>query len=367
MFPTGRTVLRALVVARWLTWVWMVAVVTVSWRSAIRAPVLAVLSIVAVGAMAAWCTYAIRSRPAALSTAGFVVAEASLALGLSVLDGLVFEPGHVFETSQSLATQYPLIAMVSIGFVAGPWVAAGIGLLMGPAEWLGAVLNEFDDWAPRHAVSLAATSLFFAIAGWMLGWLADLLRRTEAEIADRRARDEVANVLHDTVLQTLALVERRTAESDPELARAARDADRDLRRFLFGAPSRGSESLDQLVRESVDRATRHHDGDVLVNVLVGDATAGPEAERSLAGAVGEAVTNAVKHADATRIVVFVETDDDGAIFASVRDDGVGFDLGGTPEGNGLERSIRGRMEEVGGRAEVWSSPGIGTEVRLWTT
>ena len=251
MFPTARTVFRALVVARWLSWLWMVAVVAVSMRrDAIRHPVVAIACIVVVAGMAAWCTWAVRNEPAAMMTRGFVIAEATIAVGLSVLDGLVFEPGHVFETSQSLATQYPLIAMVSIGFAAGPWVAAAVGFLIGPAEWLAAVLNEFDDWGNRHAVSLIATSLFFAAAGGMIGWLAQLLRRTETEIAERRARDEVATVLHDTVLQTLALVERRSEETDPELALAAREADRDLRRFLFGASARSGDTLELRVRDA---------------------------------------------------------------------------------------------------------------------
>ncbi len=367
LFPTARTVLRALVVARWLSWLWMVAVVTVSMRrDAIRHPVVAIVCVAAVGVVAAWCTWAMRNDPAAMMGRRFAIVEAAIAIGLSIVDGWVFDPGHVFETSQSLATQYPLIAMVSIGFAAGPWVAGAVGLLLGPAEWLGAVLNEFDEWSNRHAVSLFATSLFFAAAGAVFGWQAQLLRRTEAEIADRRARDEVARVLHDTVLQTLARVERRTAANDPELARAARDADRDLRRFLFGASSLGGDTLEQRVRNAVERASAHGDVDVMVNVLDDGCRASPSGQDALAGAIGEAVANAVKHASAGRIVVYVETDDDGEVFASVRDDGVGFDPDRRPAGAGLQRSIRDRMRDAGGRSEITSDEGEGTEVRLWT-
>ena len=74
------------------------------------------------------------------------------------------------------------------------------------------MLNGFDGYDPKHLVSLVAVSLFTAATGAVAGWLTLLLRRAETEIADRRARDEVAAVLHDTVLQTLALVERRTAD-----------------------------------------------------------------------------------------------------------------------------------------------------------
>jgi signal transduction histidine kinase len=63
------------------------------------------------------------------------------------------------------------------------------------------------------------------------------------------------------------------------------------------------------------------------------------------------------------VVVFV--DDEHGLFCSVKDDGCGFDPATTPEGVGLSRSIRGRIEEAGGRVEVAAASGSGTEVRLW--
>ena len=79
------------------------------------------------------------------------------------------------------------------------------------------------------------------------------------------------------------------------------------------------------------------------------------------------MANALEHAAPSRIVVFVETDDDGDVFASVRDDGCGFDIGGQRIGHGVDQSIVARMHDVGGRAEVVSTPGTGTEVRVWST
>jgi signal transduction histidine kinase len=174
-------------------------------------------------------------------------------------------------------------------------------------------------------------------------------------------------VLHDTVLQTLALVEQRAASTDPTLALAARDADRDLRRFLFGAATKERHTLESRIRSTVERVTAHHDGAVTVNVLDDGCRVSPAAQTALAGAVGEAVTNAIKHAAAAHIVVFVETDDDGQVFASIRDDGTGFDHEHVDLGQGLDGSIRQRMIDVGGRSEITSTPGIGTEVRLWTS
>ncbi len=241
-----------------------------------------------------------------------------------------------------------------------------LGSLIGLAEWWAAELNEFSDWSLRHTFSIVASSLFFAAAGALFGWLGQLLRRVEGQIADQRARDEVALVLHDTVLQTLALVEQRSGDTDPELALAARRADRDLRQFLFGASALPADDLEGRVRHAVERSSRDHDVSVTVNVVDLGCSADVPAQEALAGAVGEAVTNAIKHADAGSIVVFVETDDDGDVFASVRDDGRGFDPASSADGQGLEGSIRGRMSTVGGRSEIVSTPGGGTEVRVWT-
>jgi hypothetical protein len=236
VFPTGLTILRVLGVARWLAWGWMFAVVAFS-GDALRHPVVAWMTVAAGLALSVVSTWWLRSGPDRLLDAPFVASEAVLALAFSVLDGWVFEPGHVFGTSQNLATQWPLIAAVSIGVAAGPIAAAAYGALVGPARWVAAELNDFGEYDPKHLVSLAAASLFYAASGAVFGWLARLLRRAEGEIADRRARDEVARVLHDTVLQTLAMVERRAAPTDPELAAMARQADLDLRAFLFDGPA----------------------------------------------------------------------------------------------------------------------------------
>ncbi len=381
-FPTGVTMLRALAAARWLTWLWMAAVVAVAdFRgvdnpipadssgpdTAFRHPVIAWACVAVVLAMCVLGTVGVRRSPERLMRPPFAIAEGLLALALSSLDGWVFDPGHVFETSQSLATQYPLVAMATLGMTFGPWIAAAVGTLVGPAEFWAAQLNDFSDWSPQNTFSIVATSIFFAVAGALFGWMAALLRRAEGEIADRRAKDEVARVMHDTVLQTLALVEQRTVTTDPDLAEAARAADRDVRRFLFGATSRAARTLESRVRTTVEQATAHHDVDVTINVLDDGCRASATRQNALAGAIGEAVTNSIKHAVASSIIVFVETEDDGQVFASVRDDGMGFDIARTEYGEGLDGSIRARMSDVGGRSEVISTLGGGTEIRLWTS
>ncbi len=205
------TILRVLGIARWLAWGWMVAVVAFS-GDAVRQPVVAWTSVAAGLVLTTVSTWWLRSSPGLLMSPAFVLTEGAYALVLTVIDGWVFEPGHVFVTSQNLASQWPLIAAISIGVALGPFAGAAFGLLVGPARCIGADLNDFGPYDPKHGVSLVAVSLFYAACGAVFGWMAMLLRRTEREIADRRARDEVARVLHDTVLQTLALVERRRGQ-----------------------------------------------------------------------------------------------------------------------------------------------------------
>ncbi len=307
-----------------------------------------------------------RVDPERLRRPSLIATEVTIVLALAIADGWVFEPGHVFTTSQNLATEWPLIVSVSTGIAAGPVLAGIVGFLFGPARLLSAALNDFSQFGRKHLVASLATGLFYAASGALIGWLVTLLRKSEAEISHRRARDEMARVMHDTVLQTLALVERRTGESDPELAATARQADRDLRTFLFSDASRGNESLSAHIHKQIERVRAGSDIDVVVNVLDDDLRIDEPSREALSRAIGEAVANAIEHAQPSKIVVFAETLDPKQVFATVRDDGVGFDLATATSGHGINESITGRMEAIGGRAEIVSTPGIGTEVRLWT-
>lgn len=366
LFPTALTILKALVVARWLSLAWMVGIVAFS-GDQLDHPVVAWLAVTTALAVTALSTVLVRNDPARLLHLPFVMTDVGLAVGLSIVDGYVFAPGHVFETTQSIATQWPLLSMATAGVAYGPIIAALMGLTIGPAELIGAWLNEFDPWGPAQTVSIVATSLFFGACGAVFGWQARLLKRVESEIADRRARDEVGRVLHDTVLQTLALVERRSARSDPELATAARQADHDLRSFLFGSAGRVALDLETRIRQEVERVRRGHDTMVSVSVIDDGCRLPGDRQEMLARAIGEAVANALEHARASRIVVFAETDEHGQVFASINDDGSGFDPDRVRDSHGIDESIIGRIEAIGGRVEITSSTGGATEVCMWTS
>ena len=215
-------------------------------------------------------------------------------------------------------------------------------------------------------LALAHTAVIFALPGLAAGIGMVLLRRAENEIADARAREAVAQTLHDGVLQTLAIVERRS--TDPGVARLARDQERELREYLFGQGQRaergGAAELGPALRAVAARFEHAFDGRVDVILAPDLPHLGAEKVSALAGAVGESLMNAGKHGAAQRVVVYAEPNNGSGVACSVKDDGVGFDTEAVAEGIGLTQSVRGRLADVGGRAEVESQPGAGTEVRL---
>jgi signal transduction histidine kinase len=295
-----------------------------------------------------------RVAPRAALHPAAVAAELAVAAALLVADGWVYGGPH----SQSLASAWPIAGALAAGIALGPWGGLVAGVVLGLARWVGTGL---DDLPPPAALSLLSTGVLYALAGGGAGIVMDRLRRAEREIAAARAREEVARTLHDGVLQTLAVVQRRAP--DGELAALARTQERELREFLFGVDRAPGDLLAELRREA-HSAERRHDLAVTVTAVDEPDAIPADAVSAVVGAVREALTNAAKHGGAAEVVVFVDPGDDDGLFVSVHDDGCGFDPATTPEGVGLGRSIRGRIAEVGGRVEVASGPGHGTEVRI---
>lgn len=300
-----------------------------------------------------------RRDPSGLLAPAPVLIELVVGAALVAFDGLARQPGTVFSFGQSIGSTWPLVGILGAGVALGPAVGVAAGTAMGGARILSTVLNGSDDYAHAAVLSLTNTVVFYALAGGVAGYVYRLLVRAREEVAGARAREEVARTLHDGVLQTLAVVERRA--TDPALSRLAREQERDLREFLFGSKPVATD-LGAALRSA---AARFEDAfGARAQVLVPAGLGLPrDSVTALAGAVGEALTNAGKHSGATRVVVFV--DDEDGLFCSVKDDGCGFDPATTPEGVGLSRSIRGRITEAGGRVEVAGAPGSGTEVRIW--
>jgi signal transduction histidine kinase len=358
-----RAVLQALAAFRWVAWGWMAVVVLLSGDD-LDHPVVAVGLVTAALALTAGWASAWRWRPSFLCSRVAVVAELGLGAALVLFDGWVFGQGHAFSTSQSLGSVWPLVGVLAAGVAFGPWAGAIGGVALGLCRVAATLWNgESVDTAGR-VLSLVNTAVLYTLSGVLAGYLFRLLVRAEREVSAARAREEVARTLHDGVLQTLALVERRAG--DEALARLAREQERELREFLFGAGARrDGADVETALRAAAARFEGTFGGRVDVVVAEDIPALSGRRVAAVAGAVGEALTNAGKHGAATRVTVYAEPTDDGGLFCSVKDDGGGYDTAAVPDGIGLSRSVRGRMAELGGRAEVVSAPGFGTEVRLW--
>lgn len=234
----------------------------------------------------------------------------------------------------------------------------GVVLIGGGAIVFLSATEGLDDLALSAAVVFAGTALVFG------PWWVRLSQALTAERAARirsQERAEVAAHLHDSVLQTLALIQRR-ADDPRDVAQLARRQERELRAWLNAEEGAPGESLAAALRAAAAEIEALHDVPVEV-VVVGDA---PVNERlaALVAATREALANAARFSGAERIDVFGEVS--GAhVEVFVRDRGTGFDRAAVPDDRrGVRDSIEGRMTRHGGSAKIVTAPGAGTEVEL---
>jgi signal transduction histidine kinase len=210
------------------------------------------------------------------------------------------------------------------------------------------------------AVAATGAGLTVLFGPWIWSLAQDLgAERTERVRQEERA--EVAAHLHDSVLQTLALIQR--SEDPKKMVTLARAQERELRRWLFdSSPVPGSDRLSTAIQAVADRVEAEFDIPVEV-IGVGD-TPFDEVTSPIVAAAGEALMNAAKHSGAGKITVYHEVSDD-TIEVFVTDQGKGFDPE-TVDGDrhGLADSIVGRMRRHGGSATIVSELGEGTEVAL---
>ncbi len=235
----------------------------------------------------------------------------------------------------------------------------GAALVVGGALLFLALNNSL---APARDVILPVTVVLIAVAIILAPWWIRLVRGLASERAERirsQERAEVAAHLHDSVLQTLALVQKR-ADDPREVAALARRQERELRAWLNNTRVEGT------LAAALETAAAEVEGDHHVPievVTVGDALL-DERGSALVAAAREALVNASKFAGPEPISLFLEVEDE-RFEVFIRDRGPGFEVEDVPaDRRGVRDSIVGRMERHGGRATVHSTPGVGTEVEL---
>jgi phage shock protein PspC (stress-responsive transcriptional regulator) len=302
-----------------------------------------------------------------------VVGIGLVGIGLAVLLGI---SGLWFGGAQG----WPLL-VAAIGFAVLWARREGSGrfaigsMVTGPISWprvaIGAVLVVIGMGtflAANTSVAAAGNILFamiVAIGGVALlagPWAWNMGRQLVEERSSRarsEARAEMAAHLHDSVLQTLALIQR--SETPREMATLARTQERELRAWLYGrAPAAEGARLRDAIDAMAGRIERLHQVRV-ETVVVGDAEL-DERLRALVDASAEAVANAARHSGSETISLYVEVEADG-VSAYVRDQGRGFDPAAVPDDRrGIADSIVGRVERRGGTVRIDSTTGGGTEV-----
>lgn len=232
-------------------------------------------------------------------------------------------------------------------------VSAIIVVSVGSGSWGAA-----RDVGVASALGLLGLAL---IAGpWLIRLTSDLAEE-RAERVRSQERADVAAHLHDSVLQTLTLIQK-SAGDPAAVARLARAQERDLRSWLFDSSGGDSTTLAASLRALGGEVEDAYGVPVEV-VCVGDPVVS-EQLRALVLATREAVVNAARHSGAAKVDVYAEVGS-AAIEIFVRDRGAGFDPAEiAADRHGVRDSIMERMRRHGGNAEIRSTPGAGTEIRL---
>ncbi|MDR6413553.1 PspC domain-containing protein [Pseudarthrobacter sulfonivorans] len=244
---------------------------------------------------------------------------------------------------------------------AGGWARLAAGLALVVAGVL-VMVSGSGSWEQTWLALLASVAVLGGVVLVLLPWALKFWRDLETERAGRireTERAEIAAHLHDSVLQTLALIQRRAA-NEHDVVRLARAQERELRGWLFQDPGKEAGQLSDRIKAAAAEVEDFL-GNAVEVVSVGDA-AMTEAHEALVQASREAMLNASRHGGGT-VSVYLEVSD-GRSEVFVKDRGPGFDLDDVPEDRlGVRESIIGRMKRHGGTASITSTPD-GTEVRL---
>jgi signal transduction histidine kinase/phage shock protein PspC (stress-responsive transcriptional regulator) len=238
-------------------------------------------------------------------------------------------------------------------------LAAGGALVVSGAA---VVLAKADFSAIRDGVlAMIVTVVGIALitGPWWMRLVAQLSDERNERIRSQE-RADIAAHLHDSVLQTLALIQRN-AESPREVARLARGQERELRGLLYGTRSATGQLADELRRAAGEV---EDDYAVSVEVVVVGDIALTDNLAALVSAARESLVNAAKHSKTTTVSLYAEVEAD-SVHAFVKDRGVGFDLDDVAEDRqGVRGSIVARVERHGGTVDIVSRPGQGTEIRI---
>jgi len=349
---------RLVMIMRGLGWFWMLLLVIatlVADANANKTITVAAMLLATVWTALTWWAHLRRSR---LGTRTFMIADGVVAL-------LIASASYAANAGDLFHGGYPISWIAVLAYGGGlRWALSG-------AVIVAAQQAILQLQSGRSAVA-AIGSIVFLIYAFGLGWLFSAIRRSDrdrrvtvAELTSEREENarklerlELANRLHDSALQTLQVIDADAEDAD-RVRNLARRQSRELRdlvdTFVAGSGTTFKEALVGCI----------NDVEELFNVEVGAVVRIDrhldDALRALVDATREAMINAAKYSGVERIDVYAAIED-GDARVYVRDAGSGFDPDGVEMGHGIERSMRARMESVGGSMRIVTAPGDGTEV-----
>jgi signal transduction histidine kinase/phage shock protein PspC (stress-responsive transcriptional regulator) len=236
------------------------------------------------------------------------------------------------------------------------------GLVLGGAGWVASGHESLALLRPLGGVILVIAGLVLLLGPWWLRIGRDVVLERQAKVRAQE-RLEIASRIHDSVLQTLALIQRR-ADDPQKVVQLARMQERELRSWLFEgrSPDEEGATLAGGIRQIQEDVESRY-GVPVEAVTVGDCEL-DENLNALLGAAREATVNAAKWSGANVISLFAEVEPD-AVSIVVRDRGKGFDPASvSADRKGLAESVHGRMTRHGGTVSVVSGLGEGAKVSL---
>jgi signal transduction histidine kinase len=280
---------------------------------------------------------------------------------------LILRNAPLDEQSTLRNVAAPLLGLTEGGTRRRVWlrVAVAILLLAMGAGFLAYGHESLAMLRPVAGAVLVLVGAAILLGPWWLGIARDLAEERRARIRAEERADMAARV-HDSVLQTLAMIQRR-ADQPQQVIQMARAQERELRAWLFDGRAPGSLDGEDMTLGSgirlIQQEVEAQHGVPVEAVTVGDCELDDDL-RALLAAAREATVNAAKWSGADVVSLFAEVEP-GEVSLFVRDRGRGFDPDAVPEDRkGLAESIHGRMTRRGGSASVRSTPGQGTEVSL---
>ncbi len=381
--PGSRGLWLGILVYRWIALAWMTAQAATLVR--FRSTTLAWAVLVAVIVWNVWWTLTRAWLNAAARWLDLAISAALL-----LVSGLVQVEGDVVSDHPFFATAYPVTSAMTVGAGSGP---AG-GLLsagaLSIALALSRPLNGVTSLSAGQLGGLVNGVVYYLSAGAAIGLGARVLARSSAQVrvaqrevirererAARMAeRESIGRQIHDSVLQALALVTKRGRElaAQPSvagsevasLASIADEQERALRALIRREPDEPPEGAVGL--RTVLQASAFGVSGVPVTVTTVDPVwLSATCVEELSAAVHQALENVALHASASQAFVFGECDGDD-LRVTIRDDGVGFEYDEERLSRagklGVLRSMKGRIEDLGGSMRLTSAPGQGTEVEF---